>query len=42
VLPQAFYWGIGLLVAGVPVYVVKKKLRRDETLEKTLAAELPR
>ena len=31
---EAFYWGIGLFVAGVPVYVVMKKLRRDEAVEK--------
>lgn len=26
---EAFYWGIGLLAAGVPVYVVMKNLRSD-------------
>ena len=39
---EAFYWGIGLLVAGVPVYVVMKKLRRDEAVKEPLAVELPR
>ena len=39
---EAFYWGIGLLVAGVPVYVVMKKLRRDDAVKEPLAAELPR
>ena len=29
---EAFYWGIGLFVAGVPVYVVMKKLRRDDAV----------
>jgi APA family basic amino acid/polyamine antiporter len=27
---EAIYWGIGLLAAGVPVYVVMKELRRNE------------
>jgi hypothetical protein len=31
-----------LLVADVPVYVVMKKLRRDDAVEEPLAAELPR
>ena len=39
---EAIYWGIGLLVAGVPVYVVMKKLRRDDAVKEALAAELPR
>ena len=34
---EAFYWGIGLFVAGVPVYLfmkrgAMKKLRRDEAV----------
>ena len=33
---EAFYWGIGLFVAGVPVYVVMKKLRRDDAVEKAI------
>jgi APA family basic amino acid/polyamine antiporter len=39
---EAFYWGIGLMVAGVPVYVVMKKLRRDDAGKELLAADLPR
>jgi basic amino acid/polyamine antiporter, APA family len=27
---EAIYWGVGLIVAGVPVYVVMRQLRRDE------------
>ena len=30
---EAFYWGIGLLVAGVPVYVAMKKLHRDDAVK---------
>ena len=39
---EAFYWGIGLLVAGVPVYVAMKKLRRGDAVNEPQAAELPR
>ena len=30
---EAFYWGIGLTLAGVPVYVAMKKLRRVDAVE---------
>jgi hypothetical protein len=26
---EAFYWGIGLFVVGIPVYILMKKMRRD-------------
>jgi len=29
---EAFYWGIGLMLAGVPVYVAMKRLRRNEAV----------
>ena len=39
---EAFYWGIGLLVAGVPVYVVMKMRRRGDAVTEPQGAELPR
>ncbi len=33
---EAFYWGIGLMLAGVPVYVAMKKLRRNEAIGERL------
>ena len=30
---EAFYWGSGLTLAGVPVYVAMKKLRRVDAVE---------
>jgi len=39
---EAFWWGMGLMVAGVPVYVAMKKIRSDDARANPRAADLPR
>jgi len=39
---EAFYWGIGLMVAGVPVYVIMKIRRRTDARPMPLPADPPR